>query len=80
MGPQPTAKPARAGKASGPRGRAALGSPKTAQAKVGPGFSLGTQVTPLTPDASGLGSTEQHRNGACSEGTCGDDVKGAERG
>lgn len=80
MGPQPTAKPARAGKASGPRGRAALGLPKTPRAEVGPGFSLGTQVTPLTPDASGLGSTEQHGKGACSEGACGGDMKGAEGG
>lgn len=79
MGPQPTAKPARARKASGAQGWA-LGLLKTPWTEAVPESSLGSQVAPLTSDASGLGSIEQRGNGACSEGACGADVKGAERG
>lgn len=62
---------------------AGLGGPRLAEdrpwAEVGPGFSLGAQVTPLTSEASGLAlqnSTGTGRLGGCLWG----DVKGAERG
>lgn len=71
MGPQPTAKPARARKASGPRGQAALGSPKTAPGlKRGPDSAWGLRSLPsLRTCQALLYRTARERGG--SEGACG---------
>lgn len=71
MGPQPTAKPARARKASGPQGWAALGSPKTAPGlKWGPDSAWGLRSLPsLRKRQALLYRTARGRGG--SEGACG---------